>query len=308
MVLSLSLLPPLSNNNKKRSHTQLDSRKQVIVFQDIQASTGQQELEPSTTLSKRKSQRSSKSTHLTRPSPESTEQSDDDEDSDFVLVHENVSQPTSSSVLSPFAPAFQNVPEPPEELTTEHATRIENPSQAMPEIPPYSPIPDLPSNNFGNSALADGGPVDTPAPAADATESLQAQEGAERVGPVEPDNTLSSSSVEHPSESDTARPQRVRQPPPCLAYYMPGNPVYCDQNFAQVQNIGTDYSANNYRAFGQPTFRNQFRLPLQNFPAYNYQPYLPQQPFQVIPHYFNLHHPLCLCLHFNQYNLYYSQT
>ena len=156
----------------------------------------------------------------------------------------------------------------------------------MLEIPPRSPIPDLPSNNFGNSALADGGPVDTPAPAADATESSQDQEGAERVEPVEPDNTLSSSSVEHPSESDTARPQRVCQPPPRLAYYMPGNPVYCDQNLAEVQNIGTDYSANNYRAFGQPTFRNQFGLPPQNFPAYNYHPYFPQQPFQVIPHYF----------------------
>ena len=67
---------------------------------------------------------------------------------------------------------------------------------------------------------------------------------------------------------------------------MPGNPVYCDQNFAQVQNIGTDYYANNYRAFGQPTLRNQFGLPPQNFPVYNYHPYLPLQPFQVIPHYF----------------------
>ena len=144
-----------------------------------QASPGQQELKPSTTLSKRKSQRSSKSTHPARPSPESTEQSDDDEDSDFVLVHEDVPQLTSSSVLSPFAPAFENVPEPPEEPTTEHAAPIGNPSQAMLEIPPHSPIPDLLSNNFGNSALADGGPVDTPAPAADATESSQDQEGAE---------------------------------------------------------------------------------------------------------------------------------
>ena len=67
---------------------------------------------------------------------------------------------------------------------------------------------------------------------------------------------------------------------------MPGNPVYCGQNLSQVQNIGTDYSANNYRTFGQPTFRNQFGLPPQNFRAYNYHPYLPQQPFQVIPHYF----------------------
>ena len=67
----------------------------------------------------------------------------------------------------------------------------------------------------------------------------------------------------HPSESDTARPQRVCQPR--HAYYMPGNPVYCDQNLAQVQNIGTDYSANNYRAFDQRTFRNQFGLPPQNF-------------------------------------------
>ena len=67
---------------------------------------------------------------------------------------------------------------------------------------------------------------------------------------------------------------------------MPGNPVSCDQNLAQVQNIGTDYSAYNYRAFGQPTFRNQFGLPPQNFPAYNCHPYLPRQPFQVIPHYF----------------------
>ena len=108
------------------------------------------------------------------------------------MVHENVPQPTSSSVLSPFAPAFKNVPEPPEEPTTEHAALIENPSQAMPEIPSYSLIPDLPSNNFGNSALADGGPIDTPAPAADATESSQDQEGAARVEPVEPDNTLSS--------------------------------------------------------------------------------------------------------------------
>ena len=124
-----------------------------------QASPGQQELKPSTTLSKRKSQRSSKSTHPTRPSPEITEQSDDEEDSDFVLVHENVPQPTSSSVLSLFAPAFKIVPEPPEEPTTEHAALIENPSQAMLEIPPHSPIPDQPSNNFGNSALADGGPV-----------------------------------------------------------------------------------------------------------------------------------------------------
>ena len=107
-------------------------------------SPGQQELKPSTTLSKRKFQRSSKSTHPTRPSPESIEQSDDDEDSDFVLVHENVPQPTSSSVLSPFAPAFKNVPEPPEEPTTEHAALIGNPSQAMLEIPPHSPIPDLP--------------------------------------------------------------------------------------------------------------------------------------------------------------------
>ena len=243
-----------------------------------QASPGQQELKPSTTLSKRKSQRSSKSTHPTRPSPESTEQSDDDEDSDFVLVHENVPQLTSSSVLSPFAPAFKSVPEPPEEPTTERAALIGNPSQAMLEIPPHSPIPDLPSNDFGNSALADGGPVDTPAPAADATESLQDQEGAEQVESVEPHNILSSSSVEHPSESDTTRPQRV--------LHMPGNPVYCNQNLAQVQNIGTDYSVNNYRAFGQPTFRNQFGLPPPNFPAYNYQPYLPQQPFQVIPHYF----------------------
>ena len=184
-------------------------------------------------------------------------------------------QPTSSSVLSPFAPVFKNVPEPPEEPTTEDAALIENPSQEMLEIPPHSPIPDLPSNNFGNSALADGGPVDTPAPAADVTESLQDQGGAERVESVEPDNTLSSSSVEHPSESDTARPQRVRQPPPRLAYFMPGNPVYCDQNFAQVQNIGTDYYANNYRAFGQPTLRNQFGLPPLNFPVYNYHPYLP---------------------------------
>ena len=134
--------------------------------------------------------------------------------------------------------------------------------------------------------MADGGPVDTPALAADATESSQDQEDAERVEAVEPDNTLSSSSVEHPSESDRARPQRVRQPPPRVAYYMPGNSVYCGQNFAQVQNIRTDYSANNYRAFGQPTFRNQFGLPPQNFPAYKYQPYLPQQPFQAIPHYF----------------------
>ena len=183
-------------------------------------SPGRQELKPSTTLCKRKSQRSSKLTHSTRPSPESTEQSDDDEDSNFVLVHENVPQPTSSSVLSPFAPVFKNVPEPPEEPTTEHAALIENPSQEMLEIPPHSPIPDLPSNNFRNSALADGGLVDTPAPAADVTESLQDQEGAEQVESVEPDNTLSSSSVEHPSESDTARPQRVRQPPSrlCILY------------------------------------------------------------------------------------------
>ena len=174
-----------------------------------QGSPGQQKLKPSTTLSKRKSQRSSKSTHPTRPSPESSEQSDDDEDSDFVLIHENVPQPTSSSVLSPFAPAFKNVPEPPEELTTEHAALIGNPSQAMLEIPPHSPIPDQPSNNFGNSALADGGPVDTPAPAADATESSQHQEGAGRVESVEPDNTLSSSSVEHLSEPDTMHPQRL---------------------------------------------------------------------------------------------------
>ena len=210
-----------------------------------QASPGKQELKPSTTLCKTKSERSSKSTHPTRPSPESTEQSDDDEDSDFVLVHENVPQPTSSRVLSPFAPAFKNVPEPPEEPTTEHAALIGNQSQAMLEIPPHSQIPDLPSNDFGNSALADDDPVDTSAPASDATEFLQDQEGAELVEPIEPDNTLSSSSVEHPSESDTARPQGVRQPPPHLAYYMPGNPVYCDQNLAQVQNIGTDYSANN---------------------------------------------------------------
>ena len=173
-----------------------------------QARPGQQELKPSTTLCKRKSQRSSKSTHPTSPSPECKEKSDDDdEDSDFVLVHENVPQPTSSSELSPFAPAFKNVHEPPEEPTTEHAALIGNPSQAIPEIPPHSPIPDLPSNNFGNSALADGGLVDTPAPAADATESSQDQEGADRVEPVEPDNTLSTSSAEHPSESDTARPQ-----------------------------------------------------------------------------------------------------
>ena len=79
----------------------------------------------------------------------------------------------------------------------------------MPEIPPHSPIPDLASNDFGNLALADGGPVDTPAPAVDTTESSQDQEGAEGVEPVEPDNTLSSSSVEHPSESDTVHPQRV---------------------------------------------------------------------------------------------------
>ena len=164
-------------------------------------SPGWQELKPSTTLSKRKSQRSSKLTHSTRPSPESTEQSDDDEDSNFVFVHQNVPQPTSSSVLSPFAPVFKKVPEPPEEPITEHAALIENPSQEMLEIPPHSPIPDLPSNNFGNSALADGGPVDTPAPAAEATESLQAQESAERVEPVEPGNALLSSSVEHPSES-----------------------------------------------------------------------------------------------------------
>ena len=144
-----------------------------------QVSPGQQELKPSTTLSKRKSQRSSKSTHPIRPSPESTEQSDDDDDSDFVLVHENVPQPTSNSVLSPFAPAFKNVPEPPEEPTTEHAALIGNRSQAVPEIPPHSPIPDLASNDFGNSALADGGPVDTPAPAADTLESSQDQEGAE---------------------------------------------------------------------------------------------------------------------------------
>ena len=189
------------------------------------------------------------------------------------MVHENVPQPTSSSVLSPLALAFKNVPEPPEEPTTEHAALIGNLSQEMLEIPPHSPIPDLPSNNFGNSAFDDGGPVDTPAPAADTTESSQDQEGAEQVESVEPDNTLSSSSVEHPSESDTASPQRVWQPPPRLAYYMPGSPVYCDQNLAQVQNIGTDYSANNFRAFGQPTFRNQFGLPPQNFPAYNYQPY-----------------------------------
>ena len=215
-----------------------------------QASPRQQKLKPSTILSKRKSQRSSKSTHPTRPSPESTEQSDDDEDSGFVLVHENVPQPTSSSVLSPFASAFQSVPEPPEELTTEHAALMGNPSQTMPEIPPHSPIPELPSNDFGISALADCGPVDTPAPPADATESSQDQKGAEQVEPVEPDNILSCSSVEHSSESDTARPQRVRQPPSCLVYYMPGNPVYCDQNFAQVQNIGTDYFANNYRDFG----------------------------------------------------------
>ena len=244
----------------------------------------QQELKPSTTLCKKKSQRSSKSTHPTRPSPESTEQSDDDEDSDFVLFHENVPQPTSSSVLSPFTPAFRNVPEPPEEPTTEHAALIENPSQEMLEIPPHSPIPDLPSDNFGKCPVDT--PVDTPAPAADVTESLQDQEGAEQVESVDPDNTLSSSSIEHPSESDTARPQRVHQPPPRLAYYMPGNPVYFDQNFAQVQNIGTDYYANNYRAFGQSTFRNQFGLPPQNFLAYNYHPYLPRQPFQVIPHYF----------------------
>ena len=57
-------------------------------------SPGRQELKLSTTLSKRKSQRSSKLTHSTRPSPESTEQSDDDEDSNFVLVHKNVPQPT----------------------------------------------------------------------------------------------------------------------------------------------------------------------------------------------------------------------
>ena len=176
------------------------------------------------------------------------------------MVHENVPQPTSSRVLSPFAPAFKNVPEPPEEPTTEHAALIENPSQEMLEIPPHSPIPDLPSNNFGNSALADGGPVDTPAPAADVTESLQDQEGPEQVESVEPDNTLSSSSVEHPSESDTARPQRVRQPPPCLAYYMPGNPVYCDQNFAQVQNIRTDYYANNYRAFWSVHIKESIRV------------------------------------------------
>ena len=74
---------------------------------------------------------------------------------------------------------FENVPEPPEEPTTEHAALIENPSQAMPEIPPHSPIPNLPSNNFGNSALADDSPVDTPAPAVDTTESSQDQEGAE---------------------------------------------------------------------------------------------------------------------------------
>ena len=156
----------------------------------------------------------------------------------------------------------------------------------MPEIPPHSPIPELLSKDFGNSALADRGPVDTPAPAADGTESSQDQEGAEQVEPIEPDNTLLSSSVEHSSESDTVRLQRVRQPPSRLTYYMPGNLVYCDQNFAQVQNIKTDYSANNYRDFGQPTFRNQFGLPPQNFPAYNYQPYLPQQRFQAILHYF----------------------
>ena len=57
------------------------------------------------------------------------EQSDDDEDSDFVLVHEDVPQPTSSRVLSSFAPAFKNVPEPPEEPTIEHAALIENPCQ-----------------------------------------------------------------------------------------------------------------------------------------------------------------------------------
>ena len=194
-----------------------------------QASIRQQELKPSTTLSKRKSQRSLKSTHPTRPSPpENTEQFDDDEDYDFVLVHEDVLQPTSSSVLSPFAPAFESVPEPPEELTTEHAALMKNPSQAMPEIPPHSPIPGLPPNDFGNSALADSGPVDTPAPVADATESSQDQESAEQVEPVESDNTLSSSSVEHSLESDTVHPQQVCQPPSRLAYYMPGNPVYCD--------------------------------------------------------------------------------
>ena len=78
-------------------------------------------------------------------------------------------------MLSPFAPAFKIVPEPPEESTIEHAALIENPSQEMLEIPPHSPIPDLPSNNFGNSALTNGGPVDTPASAADATESSQDQ-------------------------------------------------------------------------------------------------------------------------------------
>ena len=209
-----------------------------------QASPGQQELKPPTTLSKRKSQRSSKSTHPTRPSPESTEQSDDDEDSDFVLVHENVPQPTSSSVLSPFDPAFERVPEPPKEPTTEHAALIRNPSQATPEIPPHSPFPDLPSNNFGNSALADGGPVDTPAPAVDTTESSQDQEGAEREESVEPDNTLSSSSVEHPSESDTARPQRVRQPTPRLVYY-----ICLEIQFIAIKTLLT------YRTSGQTTLQ-----------------------------------------------------
>ena len=92
-----------------------------------------------------------------------------------------------------------------------------NPSHAITELPPQDITPDLPatSDNFGNLALASGGP--------DNQEYLL-EEPAEETVQVQPDS-LSPDSV-HETEP-SLHPQHNRQPPARLSYYTPDQAIQC---------------------------------------------------------------------------------
>ena len=148
-----------------------------------------------------------------------------------------------------------------------------NPSHAITELPPKVITPDSPaaSDNFGNLALASGGPEN---------QEYSLEEPAEETVQVQRD-ALPPDSI-HGTEP-SPRPQRNRQPPARLSYHAPGQSVQCQPitavtrpMFPNLQehhlpvNHGFYTSYSSFQAQYPPTY--YYRSPSLPVPPYYYWP------------------------------------
>ena len=123
-----------------------------------------------------------------------------------------------------------------------------NPSHEITELPPQDITPDSPASpdNFGNLALASGGPDN---------QEYSLEDPAEETVQVQPD-ALPPDFV-HETEP-SLRSQRNRQPPARLSYYAPGQSVQCQPVTAVTRpmfpNLQEHHLPVNY-GFSYPSFQ-----------------------------------------------------